>query len=260
MNQIWHYDGYAHNALCLDRQRARKILIIHPLFHEASLMRHSLAQLVRALDAQGIDSHMPDLPGHFESLYPQNQCRLDIWRDALAAYCAQSGLSDMDGSGPAGPELSLEIVAIRGGCLIAADMLNAMDGISCIWQLAPVQGGNILRRLLRAHMISANDTGQNVTMDILQDKGRSDGLALDGFAFSAQLFDELQAASLAESTGENRTDENRIIRRKGDAKPADYRIDCRSLWMESEPGYDPAFVSEMVQILAQPDMDARGDA
>ena len=80
-------DGGTRNeaALAFDGGREARLLVIPPLFEEANKLRHQLVEVLRRLDASGIDSFIPDLPGCNESRALLGQQTLENWRAATAA-------------------------------------------------------------------------------------------------------------------------------------------------------------------------------
>ena len=61
------------------------MLILPALFDEANKLRHFTVEVMRRLDAAGIDSFLPDLPGCNESRAPLETQTLTGWREAAEA-------------------------------------------------------------------------------------------------------------------------------------------------------------------------------
>ena len=63
----------------IDHGRALRVLILPALFDEANKLRRFTVQVMRKLDAAGVDSFLPDLPGCNESLQPvENQTWVNV--------------------------------------------------------------------------------------------------------------------------------------------------------------------------------------
>ena len=164
-------DGeFAHG---LDRGRRRRVLIVPPLFDEMHRGRHLLVSAMRALDAQGIDSMLPDLPGTGESLQALAAQSLFGWRSAMAAAARHFRAT--------------HVLAVRGGVLVFPNVLPG-------WVLDPVSGQAVLRQMLRARLMSLREAGQTASLAELLELGRNDGLVLAGYDLGAAMIAGLDAA------------------------------------------------------------------
>jgi hypothetical protein len=116
-----------------------QILILEPLFEEKNRTRRLIAQMMRLLDARGIGTLIPDLPGAGESLVDLEAIRFEDWQSAV-----QSCVEAVKPSA---------ISAIRGGCLLDA-------GASSLprWWFAPETGARIARDLERMRMAGSDHT------------------------------------------------------------------------------------------------------
>jgi len=206
----------AHNgeeyAVCFDSGAARRVLIIPALFDEANKLRRFTLDIMRTLAAAGADSMLPDFPGCNESLAPLCSQTLGGWRDAASEAAAAFGAS--------------EVLAIRGGALIAPDLpLTAY---------APVSGAAILRGLLRGAVLSEREAGREVTREMLLERGAHQGLVLAGHWLGAAMLAELEAAQPAPSA--------RTI--------AQSELGGPGLWIRAEPGEDRAQSARLAQLVA----------
>lgn len=158
----------AESAVAFDRGRARRVLIVPALFEEMNRTRRLLVETMRRLDAAGIDTVMPDLPGCGESLQDFARQSLHGWRTAMAQAARHFAAS--------------HVLAVRGGALVFP---NALPG----WVLEPISGAAVLRPLLRAQALA---TGERVT-DLMA-HGLARGLDLAGYPCGAGLIAGLETA------------------------------------------------------------------
>ncbi|GEN98889.1 hypothetical protein NSE01_07220 [Novosphingobium sediminis] len=201
-------------AVVFDSARQVRLLIVPPLFEEMNRTRRMLIETQRRLDALGVDSMLPDLPGCNESLQAFSAQSLRSWRDAMAAA--------------AGHFAATHVLAIRGGALVFPTRLPG-------WVLEPVKGTSILRQLLRARILSAKEAGREENSAELLELGRNQGLELAGYRLSAALVAGLDA-SLPEDEGQ------RVIRQA--------ELGGSALWLSSEPGEDPEQSAALARIIA----------
>ena len=138
------------------------ILLIPPLFDEMNRMRHMLVDVMMLLDDRGIGSLLPDLPGSNESLFPQDQASLTVWKDALAACAGALGH-------PA------HIASFRGGCLVDSFTPEARH-----WRLTPAKGSSLLRTMMRTRIASDKETGLTTSMAELTEAAGSQTILLAG--------------------------------------------------------------------------------
>lgn len=201
--------------LRFDQQRDRRVLILPALFDEANKLRRLTVQTMRLLDAAGIDTFLPDLPGCNESLRPLSNQTLSSWREAASAAAEQFSVT--------------HFLTVRAGALMAPDHL---DG----WQYAPQTGAKVLRGMLRARTISAREAGHEETSDQLMEAGRKDGLVLAGWPVGAQMLCELETAEHSAS------DTHQIIAQKTIGGPG--------LWLRAEPDDDQAQAEALAGIVS----------
>lgn len=202
-------------ALAFDRRRDARLLIVPALFDEANRMRRFTVEVMRRLDAAGIDSILPDLPGANESMASLDAQSLGGWRAAMAAAAAHFGAT--------------HLLAIRGGCLLAPDALPG-------WLHAPAKGGSILRQMLRARTLAAREAGREETRDGLTTLALTEGIELAGYRIGAQLFADLEEAEATQREGLS------IIEQA--------MLGGSGLWLRAEPGESREQADALAAIVA----------
>lgn len=201
-------------AVAFDRGRPQRLLIVPALFEEMNRTRRFLAETQRALDAAGVDSFLPDLPGCNESPQVFSAQSLGSWRDAMVAAARHFRAT--------------HVLALRGGALVFPTVLPG-------WVLEPVKGASILRQLLRARVLAAREAGLAEDSADLLATGRNHGLELAGYRLGAALVAGLDAA-VPEDEGQ------RVIRQS--------ELGSGALWLRSEPGEDPGQSAALARIIA----------
>jgi len=211
-------DGGTRNeaALAFDAGREARLLVIPPLFEEANKLRHLLVEVLRRLDASGIDSFVPDLPGCNESRAHLAEQTLDTWRTATAAAAEHFGVS--------------AVLTVRGGALLRP---AGRPG----WDYAPQDGPKVLRSMVRARIISSKEAGQPETREEIEAKGRSEGIALAGWHIGPDMFAALETAELPP-------------REDGVALLDQETIAGRPLWLRAEPDFDEAQADAIAAVIA----------
>lgn len=202
--------------LGFDRKRERRLLVLMPLFDEASKMRRQVVETMRILDETGVDCFCPDLPGCNESLAPLVGQSLSSWRDAAASAAAHVHAT--------------HVLGIRSGCLVVPDELPG-------WAYEPVKGRALLSRLARAEQISAREANETVTAKDLIAVGRESGVTLAGWSLGADLVDELAASELGSAPHHLP-----ITQEEVGGSP---------LWLRAEPGFDPAQAKSLAAIIVE---------
>ena len=167
------------------------------------------------LDASGIDSFLPDLPGCNESVEPLEMQTLTGWREA--AHIAANHFE------------TTHVLAIRGGALLDPGTLPG-------WRFAKVNGRSLLRTMLRAQALAAKEAGQDTGTQALAEAGRRDGIELAGWRLGATMFAELETAEPRDDT------------RLADIALAD--IGGPGLWLRAEPEENPAQADALAAIVA----------
>lgn len=202
-------------AFVLDRERTQRLLVVPPLFEEANRMRRMLAETMRALDAAGVDSFLPDLPGCNESGQDFSAQSLSAWRGAMDAAAIHFAAT--------------HVLAVRGGALVFP---NRLPG----WVYEPVKGQTILRQLVRARTIAAREAGREEDGASLLARGREHGLDLAGYRCGAALIAGLEGA-LPQDEGQRTLLQREL---EGGA----------GLWLRSEPGEAPGQSTVLARIIA----------
>ena len=198
-----------------DKARARRVVILPAWFDEANKLRRFTLDVMRALDAAGIDSFLPDLPGCNESLAPLESQTLAGWRAGAAASAEAVGAS--------------EVLAIRAGALLVPPGLPA-------WHYAALSGPKLLRGLIRARTIVAREAGLSESAEDLMAIGREAGLVLGGWMIGADMLRGLESAEIPAS------DNARAITTADLGGPG--------LWLRAEPGEDIAQSQRLAAIIA----------
>jgi len=214
----WPAPGGAEYAVAFDRGRERRVLILPALFDEANKLRHFTVGVMRRLDAAGLDSFLPDLPGCNESLAPLEAQTLASWREAAESAAAHFGAT--------------HALAMRGGTLCAPAELPA-------WRYAPATGASILRAMLRARVIASKEAGIEETRESLLEQGRETGLELAGYRLGPAMVRALEAA---EPSGGAAL-----------ANIAQADLGGPGLWLRAEPDHDPAQAEALAAIVAAGD-------
>ena len=200
-------------ALSIDQNRSRRLLIVPALFDEANRMRRMLADAMRMLDAAGIDSFLPDLPGCNESTQDFTAQSLHGWRQAMAHAAHHFRATD--------------VLAVRGGALIFPTMLPG-------WVLEPTKGASILRQLVRARTIAAREAGRHEDSAMLMEQGRSQGLELAGWRFGASLIAGL---------------ENAVAQIEGQRIISQGEMGGGGLWLRAEPAAAPEQSAALARLI-----------
>jgi exosortase A-associated hydrolase 1 len=165
--------GGEEQALAFDRGRDLRLLVLPALFDEANKLRHFTVELMRRLDAAGIDSCLPDLPGCNESLAPLDEQTLAGWGEAAQAAAAYFGAT--------------HVLSIRGGALCEPASLPAL-------RYSPATGSSLLRAMLRARVLASKEAGIAEDREALIELGRREGLELVGYRPGPALIRELGSA------------------------------------------------------------------
>lgn len=159
------------HALVCDSNRDRRLLVIPALFDEGNRLRRLTVELMRRLDAAGIDSVLPDLPGCNESLQPLEDQHPDRWREATAAAARHFGAT--------------HVLGIRGGCLLTPPGLP-------VFHYAPVKAASILRQMLRARMLSSREAGREESREQLAKLALDAGIELAGYRLGASFYRDFE--------------------------------------------------------------------
>lgn len=214
--ELSSYQFEGHDELCLigGAQHDHKILLIPPLFDEMNRMRRMLLDVMRLLNSRNIGSILPDLPGTNESLFPQEQANLTIWRQALLACTAEL------------PK-PLYVASFRGGCLVD----DFTDGATK-WRFSAVKGQMLLRTMMRTRIASDKEAGRSTNMAQLTAEVGQGHVNLAGNSIGSSLFSQLEEAVAAPSP------DVRATQLESSTRPADARLPGSALWLRAEPDED----------------------
>lgn len=202
-------------ALTFDSGRPHRLLIVPALFDEANRLRRLTCEVMRRLDAAGVDCMLIDLPGCNESLAELAQQTFDSWRAAVAGAGDHFAAS--------------HVVGLRGGALL---LPTDVPG----WRYAPVNGANLLRQMLRARIVAAREGGLTETQDSLLQAGLAQGLDLAGHRLGPEFIRQLQSAIPPIAPGLSDI--------------AQDMVGGGGLWLRAEPSEDRAQADALAAILA----------
>lgn len=202
-------------ALAWDQGRKHRLLITPALFEEANRMRRLTVQVMRRLDAAGIDCFLPDYPGTNESPQPLETQAIDDWQDAMATAAWQFAAT--------------HVLGIRGGCLFTPAGLPT-------WHYAPVKGASILRQMVRARIIASREAGVEENRDSLIATAIAKGLELGGYRLGGEFVGAFRTMEPADD-GPVHTIAQDMVGGGG-------------LWMRAEPGESSDQADALAAILA----------
>lgn len=200
-------------ALICDRARPLRLLIVPALFDEGNRMRRFTVETMRRLDAAGIDTFLPDLPGCNESLQPLDAQDPTDWLDATAAAARHFAAT--------------HALGIRGGCLFTPARLPALH-------YAPVKATSILRQMLRARMLAAREAGREETRDGLAEMALTAGITLVGYELGADFYHHFEPMTPA----------------PGAAQIAHEQLEGPGLWLRAEPDENAAQADALAALVA----------
>lgn len=190
-------------ALTFDKGREHRLLVIAPLFDEANKFRRQATEIMRNIDAQGIDCVLPDLPGGNESAAPLDRQSFTEWRAAIKAAAEHFRAT--------------HLFAVRASCSL---LPSEMPGLL----YAPQAPARQLRAMVRARTIALREAGAAETSDEIAAKGRSEGVTLAGWSISPTLYADLEKEIQIES------DQHTDLPHEN--------IGGSPFWLWAEPGYD----------------------
>jgi len=202
-------------ALAFDQARRYRLLIVPALFDEANRLRRLTVEVMRRLDAAGVDCFLIDLPGCNESRAPLDEQSVEDWR---AAVRVAAGYFD-----------ATHILGLRGGALLVPTELPG-------WLYAPVNGASQLRQMLRARVVSATEAGRTETREDLLTVGMAEGIELAGHPLGAEMVRQLQSATPPVAPRLTEIGQDMV----GGA----------GLWLRAEPGEDRAQADALAAIVA----------
>lgn len=202
-------------ALGFDAGRAQRLLVIPALFDEGHKLRRLCVDVMRRLDAAGIDCFLPDLPGTGESAQDLAGMALEDWRAAMTA--AAHGFN------------ASHVLALRGGGLIMPETLRG-------WHYGPVKGASLLRTLLRARSVAAREAGREEGVDALLAQAQDSGIELAGYRLSAAMVRGLQSALPAPTPGVQVIEQD--------------LLGGSPLWLRAEPDADAGQADALAAVVA----------
>jgi len=189
-------------VLSFDQGRTRRVLVIPALFDEGNKLRHFTVEVMRRLDAGGVNSFLPDLPGTNESPAPLAAQTLAGWRDHLAAAARQFEAT--------------HVLALRAGAMLDPAILPSLH-------YAGTAGASQLRTMARAQAMAAKEAGNPVTREDLLAIGQAKGVALAGYDLGAAMMRDLLTAEVPLPT----------------ASVAQADVGGGGLWLRAEPAHEP---------------------
>ncbi len=212
-------------CLSIAAQSSRRVMLVPPLFDEMNRMRKMLVDVMRSLEALGVGSFLPDLPGTNESPIPLEQVVLSDWQKAIKACAEQYQIR--------------HIASFRGGVLAVASMKAAEH-----WMFTPVRGATILRTMLRTKVAADREAGLTTSLAELTTRAEAGPLELAGNIIGSELFAQLNGAEIPD------LEHQRIVRLQSDNKPTDGQITGSALWLRAEPDDDLEMSSAIAQDIA----------
>lgn len=199
-------------ALAFERGRDARLLIVPALFDEGNRMRRFTVEVMRRLDAAGMDCILPDLPGCNESGQPLASQDPTDWLDAMAAAARHYAAT--------------HVLGVRGGCLFTPAKLPA-------FHYAPVKASSILRQLVRARLLAAREAGREESREVLTELALSQGITLSGYDLGPDFyrhFEPMEPAAAATLIAQE-------------------RLGGPGLWLRAEPDENSAQANALAEML-----------
>ena len=214
MRSAFFLRGMAGNLFCIGalhgqgRNQRRKILIVPPFAEELNKSRHILAAFAVALAEAGHDVLLPDLYGTGDSEGDFGEATLEIWRADLDV-----AIRHLD------PETGLELIGLRAGALLAADMVSRYEVKSLTFLHPLVDGKQQLNQMLRLRLAAGlTGSGEKETAAQLRQRlAQGDSLEIAGYTLSSQLATDLESLALKNNppTGAGRIDWIELVAESG---------------------------------------------
>lgn len=201
---------------------ASQLLIVPPLFEELNRTRKLLSDLMRALAARGVATHLPDLPGAGESETGLAEIQWSDWRHAVddaATACAATA-----------------IFAVRGGCLLD----DVVPGLPHM-RFSPAQGKRLIRDLIRSRSLNDPDFDSTAQQAVFTEGPTS----LGGYPVSAALASAVRDADIADLP------DTSTIRLETEHGAADRRIAGPPLWRRAEPSGSAELTGALTAAIAE---------
>ena len=170
----------------------RDALVVVPAFaEEMNKSRRQVALMARALQARNVTTFVPDLRGTGDSDGDFSDASVCAWRDDLRAVFDHVQAASFD---------RISVLAVRGGALLALDLLNHTDieiKRTVMWQ--PVTVGKTMvsqfLRLKAAASLTGSGDGASVG-DLRKTLQDDQSVEVAGYTLSPKLVRELDALNL----------------------------------------------------------------
>jgi len=198
-----------------DQKRSVRVLVIPAMFDEANKLRRFTITVMRALDAAGIDSVLPDWPGAHESLALLSKQTLAGWKQG-----AKQAIETFEAT---------HTLSIRAGALLTPGDLPG-------WRYAPLEGAKLLSGMLRARVIASREAGLSETRETLMERGRREGLTLGGWSLGPEFLRELESASPTPNVSQSTIDQA--------------QLGGSGLWLRAEPDEDAGQAAALAKLIA----------
>ncbi|MFD0850344.1 hypothetical protein [Sphingosinicella xenopeptidilytica] len=193
------------------------VLFVPPLFEEMNRTRRLLADLGRALAANGIGSVLADLPGTGDATGVPD---IAAWRLATAHL-----IERLVGR-------PLRVLAVRGGAL-----LTDGSGSEGLYRVSPVaSGASLLREMMRAQAIADQEReGARISPSTYETRfERGETVALTGYDVTPGLAADLTALTLPDAAVPLRVS----------------AVEGSPVWRQAEPAPAPAFAAALAEDIA----------
>lgn len=196
MPQAFFLDGVAGKLFCTGmlheqgKQPRRKVLILPPFAEEMNKSRHILAALAAAIGDAGHDVLMPDLFGTGDSAGDFSEATLDTWRADL-----EVAIERLE------PRDSLELIGLRAGALLAADIAGRHKVRSMTLLQPLVDGKQQLTQMLRLRLAGGLMGGgeKETAAQLRQRLAAGECLEIAGYGLSGRLATDLEQLGLEKS-------------------------------------------------------------
>jgi len=206
--RFWQYEslGNAQPVMSFGPDSGPQLLIIPPLFEELNRTRKLLSDVMRSLSANGIASHLPDLPGTGESETDLSAVDWADWRQAIgdAAKACRATAT----------------FAVRGGCL-----LDDAVASKPLMRFSPVEGKRLIRDLVRSRSLNDADFDSEAQKAVFTDGST----ILGGYLIPSTLACAVRDALFVDVETAN------TLRLENEHGEADDRIAGPPLWRRAEP-------------------------
>ena len=217
--RFWRYEsrGTSHPIMSFGDSSSTQLLIVPPLLEELNRTRKLISDLMRALAAKGVATHLPDLPATGESETALTDTRWDDWQQAVTDAAAAS--------------IATAVLAIRGGCLID----DGIEGASHM-RFSPVDGKRLVRDLVRSRSLT-DAAFDSAAQAAVFTHGPT---IIGGYPVSADLACAIRDAEPQPIEGV------RTIRLENEHGDSDAVIAGPPLWRRAEPTGSPELTDTLV--------------